>query len=133
MLREIFDLGGLLDGRGAADHGIQEVHHLRLAVLYFEDAHAQENSRHGSAGSGGRLLRFAIDKVAELRPPGERQEAKLRRRFPARGQRAFHVLLHGAGIVALSFISRSRPLTTKTLATPFVPPPPTPPPCTSPI
>src|SRR6267143_6940289 len=57
LLGEILDFCGLLDGRDAADHGVQEGHQLRFAVLYFEDTHAQENSRHGSASSGHRLLR----------------------------------------------------------------------------
>ena len=79
LLRQIFDLGGLLDCRCASDHRIQEIRELRLAVLRFEDAHAQENSRHGRACRGCRLLCFAIDDVAELRPRGERQETRLRR------------------------------------------------------
>ncbi len=78
LLREIFDFGGLLDGVGGANHGIQIAHQLRLAVLHFEDAHAQENGSHGSPGGGRRFLRFAVDKVAELRPRGQGQEPRLR-------------------------------------------------------
>ncbi len=79
LLRKIFDLGSLFDCRGAAEDGVQKAHQLRFAVLRFEDAYPQENSRHGSAGSGGGLLRFAIDKFAELWTPGKRQKARLRR------------------------------------------------------
>src|SRR5260370_40340366 len=89
LLRKIFDLGSLFDCRGAAEDGVQEAHQLRFAVLRFEDAYPQKNSRHGSTRSDGGLLRFANDKIAKLWTPGKREKGRLSRGFPARGEWAF--------------------------------------------
>src|SRR5260370_24824036 len=82
---------------------IEKTHQFRLAVLRFQHANTQMDSRRRKAGGSRQFVSFPIYEIAEFGPDRQCEQPVRSRGFSARSQRGSRIFMNGLWILALVF------------------------------